>query len=328
MVDYDSLFRMPSQVKITGRSSSITNSFINGIAPTVAPTTEQIKDALNALGMEGGHIECVYCGSTCTEWDHLNPLVRDKMPTGYITEINNLVPACGKCNQSKGNRPWREWMVSDAPQSPKSRGVDDLEDRIQLLSDYEELFTPVRVDFRAMLGDDLWSRYWKACDDLQNLMKRCQVLQDEASETVKRKLIAGEAGVLADGKTGTETPSACDSGASAAAAPAPKLEDRRLISDVVRKRMIPKLKTLKAGDLLVAQLEDIDYCEDAFGIHYPLLKPLTITESASAAAKDECGRNRYWVTPILIDGERYLVCSQWYDRHREALGDWLSSRGW
>lgn len=32
-MDYLSLFRMPSPVKITGRSSSITNSFINAIIP-------------------------------------------------------------------------------------------------------------------------------------------------------------------------------------------------------------------------------------------------------------------------------------------------------
>ena len=45
--------------------------------------------------------------------DHLRPLVKDKEPTGYISEIHNLVPSCGKCNQSKGNKEWKAWMRRD-----------------------------------------------------------------------------------------------------------------------------------------------------------------------------------------------------------------------
>jgi hypothetical protein len=35
---YLKLFRMPRPVKITGRSSSITNSFINSIIPVIPPS--------------------------------------------------------------------------------------------------------------------------------------------------------------------------------------------------------------------------------------------------------------------------------------------------
>jgi hypothetical protein len=38
VVEYRRLFRMPNQVAITGRASSITNSFINSIIPVVEPT--------------------------------------------------------------------------------------------------------------------------------------------------------------------------------------------------------------------------------------------------------------------------------------------------
>ena len=37
-MDYLSLFRMPTPIKITGRSSSIANAFINSIIPIVHPT--------------------------------------------------------------------------------------------------------------------------------------------------------------------------------------------------------------------------------------------------------------------------------------------------
>ena len=119
-MSYIDLFRMPTPTKITGRSSTITNSFVNSIIPVINPTEEQVSEALQILGMEHDSLCCAYCGASSTEWDHLRPLVKDKKPTGYISEIHNLVPACGKCNQSKGNKPWRQWMFSKAKHSPKS----------------------------------------------------------------------------------------------------------------------------------------------------------------------------------------------------------------
>lgn len=103
-MEYLSLFRMPTPMKITGRSSSITNAFINSIIPVVAPRAEEVKQALEILGMTPGTFQCAYCGSVASESDHLRPLVKDKKPTGYISEIHNLVPSCGKCNQSRATR--------------------------------------------------------------------------------------------------------------------------------------------------------------------------------------------------------------------------------
>jgi 5-methylcytosine-specific restriction endonuclease McrA len=116
-------FQMPTPVSIMGRSSSITNSFINAIIPVVLPTEDELREALSILQMSADDLRCAYCGDRSTEWDHLRPLVVNQRPTGYISEIGNLVPACGKCNQSKGNKPWRSWMEGTAPQSPKTRGV-------------------------------------------------------------------------------------------------------------------------------------------------------------------------------------------------------------
>lgn len=96
------LFRMPKPVNIAGRTSSITNSFVNGIIPVISPTEEQVAQNLTILGLNLDDLRCTYCGDKSTEWDHLRPIVRNKKPTGYISDIYNLVPACGKCNQSKG----------------------------------------------------------------------------------------------------------------------------------------------------------------------------------------------------------------------------------
>jgi len=97
-------FQMPVSVKITGRSSSITNAFFNGIIPTIEPSTEQIEKVFEVLNIDENNVTCSYCGDKATEWDHFRPLIIDKMPTGYITEIHNLVPCCNKCNGSKGNK--------------------------------------------------------------------------------------------------------------------------------------------------------------------------------------------------------------------------------
>ena len=139
---------MPVPMKITGRSSSITNAFVNSIIPIMHPSENDIKDSLELLGMTVETIECIYCGSKYTEWDHLRPLVLNKKPTGYISEIQNLVPSCGKCNQSKGNKEWLLWINSSAKLSPKSKQVSDLKSRIEKLKKYEEwkVVTKLNID--------------------------------------------------------------------------------------------------------------------------------------------------------------------------------------
>jgi len=159
-INYLKFFTMPKPVAITGRTSSITNSFINSIIPVVVPTSDEVRAALEILGMRE-HVACAYCGDAFTEWDHLRPLVIDKRPTGYISEIHNLVPACGKCNQSKGNKHWRAWMFGPAKLSPLTRGISGLEAKAERLEAYENGAPPTRLDFAALVGADLWTEHWE-----------------------------------------------------------------------------------------------------------------------------------------------------------------------
>jgi hypothetical protein len=183
-MDYLSLFRMPKPMKITGRSSSITNSFINSIIPVVEPTNEQVKNALNILEMDYDSFQCSYCGEVATEWDHLRPLVMNRMPTGYVSEINNLVPACGKCNQSKGNKDWKDWIMSDATLSPHTKGVSDITKRIKRLDRYESSATPTKVDFESLVGKAKWDQHWKNWEVVQEAMREAQVLATEINMIV------------------------------------------------------------------------------------------------------------------------------------------------
>lgn len=120
-------------------------------------------------------VVCAYCGDSSTEWDHFRPLVVNKKPTGYISEIANLVPACGKCNQSKGNRGWREWFYSSARLSPSSRGVVDLQAKAESLAEFEAWGSPTVVDFETLVGESLWEEHWANHKAIIKLMQEAEV---------------------------------------------------------------------------------------------------------------------------------------------------------
>lgn len=186
-------FQLPKAVTIFGRSSSLTNSFVNSIIPVVVPTTEEIRQALATLGMSKT-VTCSYCGDPWTEWDHLRPIVIDQQPTGHIHEIHNLVPACGKCNQSKGNRPWREWMFGDAAKSPKTRGISDIDERAARLQTYEESQAPTKLNLAQIVGAEEWHAYWVRWKDL---MVQMRAATEHAARI--RALVAGTQ--VSDGDT-------------------------------------------------------------------------------------------------------------------------------
>ena len=182
-------FRLPKMVKISGRSSSITNSFVQTLIPVVSPTEGEIREALAILEQDSSDVRCVYCGDRSTEWDHLRPLVIGQRPTGYITEIRNLVPACGKCNQSKGSAHWRDWMFGRAALSPRSRGIVDIQDRARRIERYESWEGVTRVDFAAAAGAELWDAHWTTWQAIIALMKQAQ----SSSNKIRERVLAAHA---------------------------------------------------------------------------------------------------------------------------------------
>lgn len=171
---------------VMGRSSSITNAFINAIIPTIEPSEEEELEALRILGMDPKDIRCAYCGDRSTEWDHLRPIISAQEPTGYITEIANLVPSCGKCNQSKGKSRWRTWIQGDARLSPKTRGVPNLKKRIAKLDAYEKWRQPQKIDFAAIVGPKMWRRHRKNWRDVLSMLKKSQELASEIRAIVAK----------------------------------------------------------------------------------------------------------------------------------------------
>lgn len=172
------VFQMPRTANpraIAGRTSTITAAFVSSILPVVEPTDDEIIQALQILGMDPSNVRCAYCGNKATEWDHFRPIVIDEMPTGYISEIRNLVPACAKCNQSKSGSHWREWMLGTAKHSPKSRGIPDLSDRVARLEAYEQWGATRAIDFTKLVPPDLWAQHWANLKHLHEDMRAFQV---------------------------------------------------------------------------------------------------------------------------------------------------------
>ncbi|MBL9219271.1 MAG: HNH endonuclease [Opitutaceae bacterium] len=181
-------FTLPSPGSIKGRSSSITAAFVQSIIPVREPTEEEVEQALALLGMSRGACRCAYCGSATSEWDHFRPLVVNRRPTGYITEIANLVPACGKCNQSKGNKPWKTWITSNATKSPKTRNVPDLEKKILRLEAYERWKVPTKLDLEQVSTNELWEKHWRNLSRFDELIKECEQHARELRRDVESQL--------------------------------------------------------------------------------------------------------------------------------------------
>jgi hypothetical protein len=175
-------------MSVTGRSSSITNAFISAIIPVIEPTEQEELEALEILQIDPADISCAYCGDKATEWDHLRPIITNQQPTGYITEIANLVPSCGKCNQSKGKSYWRSWMEGAAKLSPKTRGIRDLAARVARLQSYEAWRSPRRIDFAAVVGPEMWERHRENWQRVLQLLRNSQQLASEIRTIVAKAL--------------------------------------------------------------------------------------------------------------------------------------------
>lgn len=187
-------FNLPQGDRIDGRSTTIRAAFFKSITPVIRPPDADVDKALAVLGMSKGNCVCAYCGDAKSEWDHFRPIVTKEDPTGYITEIQNLVPSCGKCNQSKGNKNWKEWMNSGAKKSPKTRGVKDLAKRIAALEKYEQSFIPSKIDYKSIVGHGEWDAYIKSLQSviagLQAAQITAGVLRKKIDEFVKQNAVA------------------------------------------------------------------------------------------------------------------------------------------
>jgi 5-methylcytosine-specific restriction endonuclease McrA len=156
--------------------------------PRVVPSAEEILEALTLLGMTENNVRCVYCGAVHTTWDHLRPIVVNQRPTGFISEIGNLVPACGPCNSSKRNEDWRTWMLGGADKSPSRRSPEGLAERVARLDAYVAWRPPTHINFAALVGEEEWERYWSLSAEINVKLKEAQASADHMRRRVEERL--------------------------------------------------------------------------------------------------------------------------------------------
>lgn len=135
--------KVPQRTK-PGFAFSIVERALQACLATRQFGQEEIAKVLEFFGTDPP--ECVYCGShEVRRWDHLVPVKE-----GGETVLGNMVPACARCDDSKRNQPFEEWVMSNCKWSPKSRGVGDLDQRIERIKAYVQHFsyTPRKLEER------------------------------------------------------------------------------------------------------------------------------------------------------------------------------------
>lgn len=107
---------------IMGRKSTFASAFASALAPHDIYIPAAVVAALKDLDQDpDAELECIYCGAEAATWDHVfNRVVKGEF-SGYGHRIRNLVPCCRTCNESKGQKPWREFLETRNPPDKDAR---------------------------------------------------------------------------------------------------------------------------------------------------------------------------------------------------------------
>lgn len=181
-------FKMPSKSNLTGRISTINNAFAISITPYIKPSEEEIEEMYKNLKLKEN--ECAYCLNEANSMDHLKPLVNNFLPTGYITNIKNLVPCCSSCNSSKGSREFVEWYNDEKNrQRLYKRGMTEekIIERLKIIEEYEKNVDEP-LDYSKILGEKLYKEYKEHRENLEKMLQKEQEFCNKLAEKIQKEL--------------------------------------------------------------------------------------------------------------------------------------------
>lgn len=116
--------------------------------------------------------ECVFCGSKDVKrWDHLVPISK-----GGETVLGNMVPACARCDDSKRDLHFDEWLTSDTKYSPKSQGIKDIDQKSELIKKYMQHFAYKPTSLEERLDKSELERLNKIRSRLQEIRNEIELL--------------------------------------------------------------------------------------------------------------------------------------------------------
>ena len=181
-----SLITLPSKANLQGRTSTITNAFAHSIDIRTAEdslTEEEYKSMLNELGIE--EEQCAYCLSKNSgkSVDHLHPIISNKLPSGYFTEKNNLIPCCPSCNSKKGGKDYNVWMKDEKTIEylKRQKGLSDvqIEERVRTINAFMERHPATCLDCEQILGKDGWDEFKQNIKALNEQLMEMQKYCDQ-----------------------------------------------------------------------------------------------------------------------------------------------------
>ena len=127
--------------------------------------------------------ECVFCGSPDVKrWDHLVSVNK-----GGETVLGNMVPACARCDDSKRDVPFEEWMESGVNGSPQSRGIADVPRRVEHIQEYVKHYNYEVRSMRERLSPQELERLEEIRSRLADLRKDVDALIGDYRERTESK---------------------------------------------------------------------------------------------------------------------------------------------
>ncbi|KRE50652.1 hypothetical protein [Paenibacillus sp. Soil724D2] len=109
----------------------------------------------------------------------------------------------------------------------------------------------------------------------------------------------------------------------------PKIESRVLDRSVemkvgllVRTTSREYLSNNKVPSDEINRMTTYEYSKTAFDINYPFLKEINELEALDKQRLVN-GRPRYWNEIFTIQGKKYFVCQEWFERNRSYFDQWI-----
>lgn len=169
--------------KKTSSLASARYHFERAILESVSENNHTEADRDDALRFFGG---CAFCGGgDVSRHDHLVPVTK----RGDAVR-RNMVPACQKCDDSKGGADFHQWMRNSTSEcSLRSRGKtkDEIEQRIQRIEEWQAGYKSKTLD--QLFGENLVT-YKFILGKMDSLVAEAQQLVDKVKprkqETVSR----------------------------------------------------------------------------------------------------------------------------------------------
>ena len=183
-------FKLPNAPNFNGRKSTFAKALSDGIAPRIRPTREEFCNYKTYFKQGiSKQFSCAYCGSDYDYLEHFRPLVVKSRPTGYGSDVYNLVPSCGNCNHKKKNDSWKKWMKDkNNPGILNSKEHSIRYKRLEEFENWGDQNNVAKIDFEKLVGKEKWQQYLTEFEKLISAVEDLNKIQSEIRLKVKEKL--------------------------------------------------------------------------------------------------------------------------------------------